>query len=184
MNHPILILLNGFAASGKTTLAKRYLDDHPLTLAVEGDMLIVMLGRWREHAREAEELKLSLEESLVTAQLRSGHDVLLPILPQDVFLAEKYKAIAHEAKADFVEVLLDLNREEAIARLLKRGVWGEEGLPPLTEFDRPRIEKKYDQMIVAVNQRENTVRIYPKEGEIEETYAALMMAVKKVAKPI
>jgi len=41
---------------------------------------------------------------------------------------------------------LDLDREEAIARLLKRGAWGEEGLPPLTEADQSRIEKKYDQI--------------------------------------
>ena len=182
MNQPTLILLYGFAASGKTTLAKRYLEDHPLSLVVEGDVLIAMLGRWREHAREAGQLKLALEESLVTTHLRSGYDVLLPILPHDAALAERYEAIAHEAKAAFVEVLLDLDREEAITRLLKRGNWGETGLPPLTESDRPRIEKKYDQMMAAMNQRENIVRIYPKEGEITETYATLIATINRSIK--
>ena len=39
-----VILLNGFAGAGKTTLARKYIDSHPLSIVIEGDELIVNIG--------------------------------------------------------------------------------------------------------------------------------------------
>lgn len=44
-----LIMLNGAAAVGKTTMADRYAADHPLVLNIAGDQLIAMIGCWRAH---------------------------------------------------------------------------------------------------------------------------------------
>ena len=44
---PHLVLINGAPASGKSTLARMYADEHPLTLALDIDVLRAMLGcRW------------------------------------------------------------------------------------------------------------------------------------------
>lgn len=53
MTQPKFILLNGFAGAGKTTIAKRYLADHPLAFLIEGDELIVNLGHWLELEEKA-----------------------------------------------------------------------------------------------------------------------------------
>jgi chloramphenicol 3-O-phosphotransferase len=35
-----LIVLNGFAAAGKTTIAKKYIDEHSMALALEADAIV------------------------------------------------------------------------------------------------------------------------------------------------
>ena len=41
-----LVLVNGPPGVGKSTLARRYAADHPLTLAVEIDVVRAMIGAW------------------------------------------------------------------------------------------------------------------------------------------
>jgi hypothetical protein len=78
---------------------------------------------------------------------------------------------------DFIEILLSVDKEEATRRLLKRGSWGEAGLPPITESDRPRIEALYEKMMTAVGKREATIRIQSKEGETDRTYSDFISAI-------
>ena len=170
---PKLIMLGGFASSGKTTLAKKYVSEHPLALSVEGDEIITKLGQWRENISEAIECKQALVTTLVESHLKRGHDVVLPYLLRDSMDAERFEALAHACEADFYEVTLSIEKEEAIERLFKRGTWGEEGLPPLTEADRPRAEKLYDSMMEAVSTRPNMIYIECEEDDIEGTYSQI-----------
>jgi chloramphenicol 3-O-phosphotransferase len=41
-----LVLLNGAPSTGKSTLARLYAERHPLTLALDLDLLRAMLGGW------------------------------------------------------------------------------------------------------------------------------------------
>jgi 2-phosphoglycerate kinase len=41
-----LILLNGFAGVGKSTIAQKYISETPLTLCLEGDIVMGMIGCW------------------------------------------------------------------------------------------------------------------------------------------
>lgn len=177
MNKPKLILLNGFAGCGKSTIANRYIDEHPLAMNLEGDQIIVMLGKWKEHWDEAAKLKIALSKVITTSHLQSGYDVVIPFLLTDPKDAEDFEKIAEQTKADFFEIMLHVPKEEAIARLLKRGSWGEEGSSPFTQEDVPKIESLYDRMEQAtLKKRERTINIYPQEGDIETTYQDFLKA--------
>ena len=169
-----LILLNGFAASGKTTLTKRYIDDHPLALGLEHDELVVMLGQWEEHEKEAREKVFLLMKNMVSTHLKSGNDVVLPYLLTNSTHAEEFENIANENGAKFIEIILSKDRDEAIDHLLLRGCWGEKGLPPLTDKDIPSIEHLYETMMLETNKRENMVPLNPVWNDINQTYSQLL----------
>jgi len=175
-DRPKLILLAGFAACGKSTVAERYISDHPLALYIEGDEIITKLGQWRAHISEAIKSKRLLAAGMAAIHLRSGYDVILPRMPGGEY-ESAYEDAAKETGADFYEVFINVGKDEAVKRLLARGSWGEEGLPPITQEDRPKIERLYDEMVDAVAQRPNTVKIESIEGDVEGTYQGLLKAI-------
>ncbi len=146
---PKLIRLAGFAGCGKSTLAERYISEHPLALYVEGDEIIVKLGQWRSHQEDAVREKAALVSGMAAIHLRAGYDVIIPHLPGGNYDAT-HEGVANEADAEFIEVYINVEKEEAIRRLLARGTWGEAGLPPVTDKDLPRIDQLYDEMVKAV----------------------------------
>jgi len=170
MNKPKLILLYGFASSGKTTLSKKYIDAHPLAMAFEGDPIISMIGQWRKQWREARSLVFEYSVEIIRKHLSAGHDVVLPYLLIDEKHAGAFEKLAEEVSADLYEVYINLEKEEAFERLLKRGVWGEEGSPKLTEEDRPEIQELWDAMELAMNKREKVTSISSESGDIDGTY--------------
>ncbi len=171
-----LILLNGFAASGKSTIAKRYIDNHPLALAVEGDTIIVNIGQWNAHEQEARALMYTITRTLAATHLASGHDVVLPYLLTNPMHADAFKQLALDSKASYYEVLLLDEKSVAVDRLIQRGSWGEPGLPPLTDSDLPVIGDLYDRMIEAAKGRD-MITIRPSHGDIEGTYQELVRAI-------
>lgn len=173
---PKLILLDGFAGSGKTTIAKRYIDEHPLALVVEGDTIIVNIGQWEAHEDEARALMFEITKSLARTHLTSGNDVILPYLLTKPDNTATFEAIAHEAGATYHEVIILDAKETAVSRLLKRGSWGEPGSLPFTDKDLPIIEDLYDRMISASNSRTMKM-IRPDHGDIEGTYQEFLRVI-------
>lgn len=177
MKKPKLIMLNGFAGSGKTTLKNRYLRDHGFTLGFEGDVFITMLAGWKDNWTKATELKNVHTKKIVATHLQAGYDVVLPFLLEDHRQAEEYSDIAQSVEATFYEIYLELDKEDAVRRLYTRGCWGEEGSEPLIEDDRPEVEALFERMEEATRLRPDTVRIKPVESKIEETYQAMLRAI-------
>ena len=168
------ILLNGFAGAGKTTIAKRYINDHPLALVIEGDELIVNMGQWVEHEKEARKQTFELTKSMIATHLAAGYDVILPYLVTDASHVEEFGQIAKIHDAEFYEIVLHNNRSEAISRLLKRGTWGEADLPPVTMKDLPQIEKDVDIMEAQLERRPHAKVIAIKDGAIDDTYRQVL----------
>lgn len=177
MKKPKLILLYGFASSGKTTLSKKYISEHPLALSIEGDQIISMMGQWRANENEAREIVFEHTKALTERHLMSVHDVLLPYLLTNAEHAESFREIAERVGVDFFEIYIYLEREEAIARLLKRGVWGEEGSPKLSSDDLPEIEQLYDQMEKSMSSRTGVKLLPSTLNDVEGTYAELIRLI-------
>ncbi|HSW77742.1 MAG TPA: AAA family ATPase [Candidatus Chromulinivoraceae bacterium] len=173
MRKPRLILLNGFAGSGKTTIGKEYINEHPLTLLIEGDELIVNIGQWLSNELEARSHVFELTKAMTKTHLAVGRDVVLPYLVVDASHVISFEQIATSYGADFYEFLVFNGKDTAIERLMKRGTWGEAGQDPLTEKDKPVIEALYDTMESQLEHRKDAVRIVMDGKTVEAVYDEL-----------
>lgn len=169
--------MNGFAGVGKSTIAKRYIDEHPLALDIEGDRIIVMLGQWQKFEDDARKHIFELTKAMASTHLKFGNDVILTYLLTNAEHAAAFETLAHEHGADFFEILLTAEKADAIGRLMERGLWGEEGTEPLTEKDLPTIEALYDAMIIETAKRPNTKSVPVLKGDIDHTYQAVLEAI-------
>lgn len=179
MSKPTLILLNGPAGIGKTTIAQRYIDEHPLALSVSGDDIIIMLGQWLKHENEARKMVYDFTCDMARRHLRAGHDVVLPYLVSKSDHAAAFADLAKECGAAFVEILLTTDRTESVDRMFERGTWGEQGTEPLTDADKPIVEGLYDAVHASIVDRPEAAIIQVVKGDIDGTYAEFIQHVTK-----
>lgn len=116
---PRLIHLNGPPAVGKSTLARRWADDHPGTLLCDIDTLRTMIGGWETYA-ESPGLSRIDGLALITAHLRTGHDVVVPQHVGRPDQLERFRGAAEDAGASYVCVLLVATAEEVARRFGER----------------------------------------------------------------
>ena len=119
---PVLVLLNGIPASGKSTLARRWVEgaQSGLGLALDIDLLRGMLGSWRRTPGEAGLAARAMALAAVSVHLGNGHDVIVPqYLPRSDFI-DQLASSAETSNAAFVECVLLVDHEVASDRFLSR----------------------------------------------------------------
>jgi len=112
-----LIHLNGPSRVGKSTLARRYADNHPGTLCLDVDVLVGQVDGWREDFSAAFLVATSHGLDLVKSHLHDGQDVVIPQLVTIFDQGNPFEAAATEVGARFVEVALLVDIEEHTRRL-------------------------------------------------------------------
>lgn len=176
-----LVHLNGAPGTGKTSLARRYLADHPLSLLIDIDGLRTQLGQWdrREESRTlARELALALAE----AQLSSGHDVIVPQYVGRIEFIEHLDGLARRCGAEFVEVVLVTEPSVSIERFRRRRAeLGTTGAPhPEADIDQADIDQIVHEAFDRISDicdRRPTVRCVPADADTETTYLALLTTI-------
>jgi deoxyadenosine/deoxycytidine kinase len=170
---PKIILIYAFAGIGKTTLAKRLNDDMPLSLCIEGDELLTMIGQWLENEEQAREYVFEMTKALMSTYLNFGHDVIVPYLLTNESHSKEFESIAKKHDIDLIEVYLKASKSSSVQYLLERGVWGEKGAPPIKKTDIPNIEQIYDDMSKAMKSRKNCIEIQYERNKIDKTHQML-----------
>ncbi len=171
-----LIVLNGPPASGKSTLARRYADEHPLALRLDIDELRDWLSAWSTDLHAAGLRARDLAVAMAEDHLRSGHEVAVAQLFGRPDHLDRLVAAATGVGADVAEVVLVADRAGTRARFVERGgprlAEVEAGPPGLDALDElhDRVER------VAVS-RPHVVRVEPVWGDVDATYARLLAAI-------
>lgn len=183
-----LIHLNGPPAIGKSTLAQRYVDDHPGTLNCDIDHLRRLVGGWREDFAQTGSLIRSAALAMITAYLTTGNDVVLPqmlLVPAEV---ARFRDAADRVGAPFVECMLTADRDESVRRYHRRAELQPDD-PWLQQVDRviqgaggdDALGRMVDTLLGMLRDRTgepaHVVAVPSIEGDIEATYGALLQAL-------
>jgi predicted kinase len=175
-----LIVINGPLACGKSTLAARFVADHPLAASLDVDHIRAMIGRWQEEPTASGLLARAMTLAAARVHLASGHDVVIPQLIARPEFLEQLEALAAEVGAAFVEIVLSDDKASALRRFEQRSdagahpqhVEAHEMLMCAGGFEK--LASMYDELEALVATRESAVVIDSHHGHGDETYAALV----------
>lgn len=180
-----LILLNGAPASGKSTLAQRFADDHPLTLVLDIDKVRAMLGRCIDQPISAGRLARTLALAMARTQLSAGHDVLVPQYLGRLDFIEALNELAVEVGAEFVELALLSNRDDVVRRFERRSELSHDPIHrQAAELQRrtggrEALAATHDNLQAVIAARPETRVIATLDGDIAGTYTGLLAAVDR-----
>ena len=171
-----LVHVNGPSGAGKSTLAQRYVDDHPVTLDLDIDVVVTLIGGWRDDFYATVSLARDIAIAMAETHLRSDRDVVMPQLVMSVAQAERFEQAAQRVGATYVEVALMVEpdvqisrfrskaRGSAVAAEVERAVDAEGGDAGLTDIHRHFSEY--------VAQRRAVVRL-DVSGDVDRSYRLL-----------
>ncbi len=159
-----LIHLNGPPRVGKSTLARRYADEHPGTLLLDLDVLAGLIGGWRDDFSAALETARGQGRELAVRHLRSGHDVVLPqlVTVHDRDPDPAFEQAAATAGATSIQVALMVDDHEHLRRLHAKRATTEVERRVQTALEHPesdlvdRIRRHLDEYLV---RRPDTIRL-------------------------
>lgn len=177
---PRLILLNGPPACGKSTLARRYVDEHPLALNLDVDRVRSLIGRWRDDPRAAGLLAREIALAGARAHLASGHDVVVPQFLGRVTFIEQLECLAGEVGAAFHEIVLFDSKESMLRRFAERS---RAAADPLHVEAQEMVESgggfedlsvMYERLMSVISARPGARIVHVEQGKVDLTYQAVL----------
>jgi predicted kinase len=176
-----LILINGMPGIGKSTIAARYVVDHPGVLNCDIDVLRTLVGGWQDDFAGTGERIRKAALAFVTAYLRDGGDVVLPQLLARLDQVGRFEQAATEADATFVEMLLTDDVAASVARFNARPATDElqrviHGVMSADGGDEA-LRRTHAALLEVADARPGTVVVASRDGDIDGTYAAVTAAV-------
>jgi predicted kinase len=182
-----LIVLNGPPGVGKSTLAQRYIDDHPFALNLDSDRIRRLLGGWQRDVPRAGLLARALTLGMARQHLADGYDVVIPqFLGKPQFL-EEAEAIATDTGAEFFEFVLTDNRDEVVRRFHARTATSDD--PAHQDAARvlaqlggdDAIFAMCDRLLLVTSARPNAQLVPCPDGAADEVYRDLLHRLSAAA---
>ena len=175
---PVLVLLNGPPASGKSTIAARLVASRPLALDLDVDVVRGLLGAWLEHPNDAGRAARALALAMGRTHLSDGHDVVVPQFLGRTEFIEELESVAEQTDARFVEIGLVVDRQVAIDAFNARRAAPETSahLDAAALVERSEgndtIGEMYDRYCELLDRRPQAHRIAVVRGDVDGAVAA------------
>ncbi len=171
-----MIVLNGPPGCGKSTLAQRYADEHPLTLSLDIDRIRSLIGRWRDDPHAAGLLARGIALAAARAHLVAGHDVVIPQFLGRLAFLEQAEQVAEQAAASFHEIVLLDSKENAVRRFAGRTRAGAD--PAHLESQemvdqrggREELSAMYDRLMSVIAARPGAKVVPTSSGQVDQAY--------------
>jgi len=174
---PLVLHLNGAPGVGKSTLARRWAEEHPGTLLLDIDVLRTWVSGWRHDFAATGAVVRPVAIAMLTAYVEQGRDVVLPQLIVNGAELARFRHAAEAAGGRWVEVLVEA--EDVEARFAAR------------EVDEPHLEAVHglvadaapghltqyvERLQSLVEAIPDAIRLPTTDGEIDAEYDALAEA--------
>ncbi len=179
---PLLLLLTGVAASGKSTLAARLVAERPLSLLLDLDVLRAALGGWRSDPAAAGVRARALGLELARTQLLLGGDVFVPQFVRRPELVRQFRDLAARTGGRFVLAALVSSPDEAASRFEARAGSDDPIHRDAVFLQRApgaqSIQEHYADMLAMLTEFPETRYVETIPGDVEATLSALRSAVE------
>lgn len=120
-----LLHLNGPPGVGKSTVARSYAANNPMALALDADVIVSMIGGWRNDFWDTLPVARGLAAAMAREHLGNGFDVVLPQLVTAEEEIAPFLEAAADARATYTEVVLLADLPETLMRFSERSPAGD-----------------------------------------------------------
>jgi predicted kinase len=170
---PKLVLLNGPPGVGKSALARRYADEHPMTLALEIDTVRGMLGSWLAESEQSGPAAREIAVAMAETHLRAGYDVVVPQLLTRRSFVDRLAGTAEQVGACFCEITL-MDERAAVLDRAQRRAEPDDGFSAraLMAKQGNSLESAYDLFVEALGDRPEAIVI--EASSLDAAYAELL----------
>ena len=175
----MLLLVNGPPGVGKSTIARRWADDHPRSLVVEVDDLRTRLGGWAADDG-SRPLARDLAVDLIGAHLARGYDVVVPQYLGRPEFRDRLRGLASELGVAFVEVCLVAPAEVAVDRFRLRRAALVAASHPEADVADEQVEHTVAVAVARLSAASGWVEV-DASGDAESTYRVLCRALESIA---
>ena len=180
-----LIHLNGPPGIGKSTVARAYVATRPGTLNCDVDVLRTMVGGWAEDFGRTGHLIRPAALAFISGYLGASGDVVLPQMLVDPDEVKRFAGAAESVGADYVEIMLLDEEDQAVDRFHRRGegaaadVWHEQvrGFVAAEGGDA-LLRDNYAGLLSLLDLRPQIRVVTSREGAVDETLAEVETVVR------